>query len=64
MQPAGGAQQDYRFQVLLTGKYDSHKPLMFIDQAIAVVSVKSPVYGASVSAPMRLAMSCSGLNKY
>lgn len=42
MQPDGGAQQDFRFQVLLTGRYDSHKPLLFIDQTIAVVSVKSP----------------------
>ncbi|WP_333863388.1 alpha-L-fucosidase, partial [Chitinophaga sp.] len=42
MQPHGGAQQDFRFQVLLTGKYDSHKPLIFIDQTIAVVTVKTP----------------------
>ncbi len=42
MKPHGGAQQDFRFQVLLTGKYDSHKPLLFIDQTIAVVRVIVP----------------------
>ena len=40
--PAGKAAQTYPFQVLFTGKHDTHKPLLFIDQAVAVISVPAP----------------------
>ncbi|MBO9154490.1 alpha-L-fucosidase [Chitinophaga sp. GCM10012297] len=40
--PAGKAMQEYPFQVLLTGKHDTHKPLLFIDQAVAVITVPVP----------------------
>jgi alpha-L-fucosidase len=40
--PQGGRQQHYPFQVLLSGKFDHNKPLLFLDQAVAVVNVKTP----------------------
>jgi alpha-L-fucosidase len=40
--PAGQVAQSYPFQVLLTGKHDTHKPLLFIDQAVAVITVPAP----------------------
>ncbi|RPD39100.1 alpha-L-fucosidase [Chitinophaga barathri] len=40
--PAGKAVQPYPFQVLFTGKHDTHKPLLFIDQAVAVITVPAP----------------------
>lgn len=42
LRPAGQAAQSYPFQVLLTGKHDTHKPLLFIDQAVAVITVPAP----------------------
>lgn len=40
--PAGKTKQSYPFQVLFTGKHDTHKPLLFIDQAVAVINVPEP----------------------
>lgn len=40
--PPDGQQQSYPFQVLLSGKFDHNKPLLFLDQAVAVVNVKTP----------------------
>ncbi|MGN7720209.1 alpha-L-fucosidase [Chitinophaga sp. 22620] len=42
LRPASQAAQSYPFQVLLTGKHDTHKPLLFIDQAVAVITVPAP----------------------
>ncbi len=38
----GGTKETYPFQVLLSGQFDHNKPLLFIDQAVAVVNVKEP----------------------
>lgn len=40
--PAGEPMQVYPFHVLLTGRHDAHKPLLFIDQAVAVITVPAP----------------------
>lgn len=42
LQPQGGPLQSYPFQVLLSGQFDHKKPLLFLEQAVAVVNVKQP----------------------
>ncbi len=40
--PAAKEAKQYPFQVLFTGRHDTHKPLLFLDQAMAVISVATP----------------------